>query len=173
MTWLPFDLHPEYPAHGIPRADLIARYGPGMVARVTQFLALRGLRYNPHPDIVPNSRSALRLAELARSYGVFGPFHERLMDAYWGEARNIGDEDELRAIAAENGLASGDVDDVLASDRFLDVVESSTRAAASVGATGVPAFLLERRLLVVGAQPEETFERAFAQLAATPPAHGG
>ena len=27
VEWLPFDLHPEYPAQGIPRADLLARYG--------------------------------------------------------------------------------------------------------------------------------------------------
>jgi predicted DsbA family dithiol-disulfide isomerase len=31
----------------------------------------------------------------------------------------------------------------------------------------VPAFLLDRRLLVLGAQPEEAFEQAVAQLAAT------
>jgi len=29
---------------------------------------------------------------------------------------------------------------------------------------GIPAFLLDRRLLVLGAQPFEVFEQAFAQL---------
>ena len=27
VEWLAFDLHPEYPPEGIPRADLVARYG--------------------------------------------------------------------------------------------------------------------------------------------------
>ena len=40
----------------------------------------------------------------------------------------------------------------------------STRQAASIGANAVPAFLLDRRLLVLGAQPNEVFEHAFAQL---------
>ena len=34
-----------------------------------EFFAARGLDYNPHPDVVPNSMSALRLTELARDLG--------------------------------------------------------------------------------------------------------
>jgi predicted DsbA family dithiol-disulfide isomerase len=49
---------------------------------------------------------------------------------------------------------------------YLDVVEGSTRQAVSIGVNGVPAFLLDRRLLVLGAQPFEVFRSAFAQLAA-------
>ena len=40
----------------------------------------------------------------------------------------------------------------------------ATQEAMSIGVTGVPAFLLDGRLLVLGAQPEEVFERAFEQL---------
>ena len=38
--------------------------------------------------------------------------------------------------------------------------------AQSVGINAIPAFLLDRRLLVLGAQPLDIFRRAFAQLAA-------
>jgi predicted DsbA family dithiol-disulfide isomerase len=34
----------------------------------------------------------------------------------------------------------------------------------TVGANAVPAFVLDQRLLVLGAQPEDVFEQAFAQL---------
>ncbi len=37
-------------------------------------------------------------------------------------------------------------------------------AAAGSADRVVPAFVLDERLLVLGAQPEEVFERAFAQL---------
>ena len=40
----------------------------------------------------------------------------------------------------------------------------STEEAHSIGSNGTPAFLLDGRLLVLGAHPRETFERAFAQL---------
>lgn len=167
MTWHPFDLHPEYPPEGLPRAQLLARYGPGMTEHVRRFFAERGLEYNPNPDVVPNTSAALRLSELARDLGLHGPLHDRLMDAYWAEAKDIGDLDVLRAEAVTVGLPAEEVDDVLAGDRFRDRVEALTREAHSFGANAVPAFLLDRRLLVLGAQPEEVFEQAFAQLEAT------
>ena len=165
MTWLPFDLHPEYPPEGLPRAQLLARYGEGMTERVRAFFAERGLDYNPHPDVVPNTRRALQLAELARERGTHEAAHERLMDAYWAEARDLGDPDVLRSLGEELALPAEEVDDVLTGERYLDVIQDSTRQAISIGANAVPAFLLDRRLLVLGAQPEPGFEQAVAQLA--------
>jgi predicted DsbA family dithiol-disulfide isomerase len=47
-------------------------------------------------------------------------------------------------------------------------VLASSSQAQSIGVTGVPGFLLDRRLLVLGAQPRELFEQAFEQLHAGP-----
>jgi predicted DsbA family dithiol-disulfide isomerase len=164
VVWLPFDLHPEYPPEGIPRAQLEARYGPRTHEGVRALFAERGLEYNPHPDVVPRSLAALRLTELARELGLHAAAHDRIMDAYWAEARDIGAPEVLRELAAEIGLPAAEVEDVLAGDRYRDVVETSTRDAASIGANAVPTFLLERRLLVLGAHPEDVFEQAFEQL---------
>jgi predicted DsbA family dithiol-disulfide isomerase len=165
VNWFPFDLHPEYPPEGIPREQLLARYGgDAMTERITRFFAERGLEYNPNPDVVPNSMHALRLTELARDLGRHAEMHDRLMHAYWAEARNIGDPDVLRAEAAAVGLPLDDVEDLLAGDRYRARVEASTREAYSMGANAVPAFVLDRRLLVLGAQPDEVFEQAFEQL---------
>jgi predicted DsbA family dithiol-disulfide isomerase len=138
------------------------------MARTRRMFELRGLEYAPHPEVVPNTRAALRLGEHARAQGLHGAFHDRLMDAYWTESRDIGEHDELRALAADIGLDADEVDVVLAGDRYGDVVDSSTQQAVSVGVTGVPGFVLDRRLLVLGAQPEAVFEQAFERLAATP-----
>lgn len=86
------------------------------------------------------------------------------MQAYWGEARDIGDPEMLRELAAEIGLRDEDVEGVLAGDAHLDRIERSTRQALSLGVTGIPAWLLDRRLLVLGVQPREVFEEAFAEL---------
>lgn len=137
-----------------------------MTERMQRFFAERGLEYNPHPDVVPNSRDALRLTELARDLGRHAALHGRLMDAYWADAKDIGDHGVLRAEAAAAGLPADEVEDVLGSERYLDRVHASTREAYGVGANAVPAFVLDRRLLVLGAQPEEVFEQAFSQLAA-------
>ncbi len=135
-----------------------------MTGRVRSFFAERGLDYNPHPDVVPNTMTALRLTELARDLGRHGELHDRLMDAYWAEAKHIGDHEVLREEAVAAGLPPDEVEDVLDSDRYRDRVEASTREAYGVGASAVPAFVLDRRLLVLGAQPVDVFEQAFARL---------
>jgi predicted DsbA family dithiol-disulfide isomerase len=156
VTWLPFDLHPEYPPEGVPRTE-----HPATGSARAMFEAA-GLDYNPPPDVRSNSRAALRLAELAREQGRFDALHSRLMDAYWSEARDIGDHDVLRSLADEAGVDGAD--ELLRGDRYLDRVLGSTREAQSIGISGIPAFLLGGRLLVLGAHPRETFERAFQQL---------
>jgi predicted DsbA family dithiol-disulfide isomerase len=57
---------------------------------------------------------------------------------------------------------------VLESDEYRDRVLASTAQAQAIGINGIPAFLLDERLLVLGAQPREVFERAFAELERTP-----
>ena len=126
--------------------------------------AQAGLAYD-RGDVVPNTRLALRLTELAREHDLHEPFHDRLMQAYWEERADIGDPDELRRLAAEVGLPPDAVEHTIADgDAYLDLVLDSTRQAQSIGVNGIPAFLLDRRLLVLGAQPFEVFEQAFAQL---------
>jgi predicted DsbA family dithiol-disulfide isomerase len=129
-----------------------------------------GLSYAPPPEVVPNSRAALRVTELARDRGLHERVHDRLMDAYWSESVNIGDLDALRGLAVEAGLDSAEVDEVLAGDRFLDRVAASTSEAVSVGVTGVPGWVLGSRLLVLGAQPREVFAAAFERIGIGPPA---
>jgi predicted DsbA family dithiol-disulfide isomerase len=162
LTWLPFDLHPEYPVEGIPRQQLLRRYGPGMTDRVRALFERSGLMYNPHADVVPNSRLALRLTELARDQGLHEPVHDRLMDAYWAEGRNIGNAETLRSLAAEVGL--DDAESVLAGDAYADRVLASTAQAQALGIHAIPAFVLDSKLLILGAQPREVFEQAFERL---------
>jgi len=168
VTWLPFDLHPEYPPEGIPLEELHRRYGIGVGDRdpLRDRFAAAGLDYN-RPETVPNTRLALRLTELARERGLHEPFHDRLMDAYWAEATNIGDPAELRRLAGEVGLDPDDFERVIAEpSAYLDFVEASTHQAQSIGIRAIPAFLLDRRLIVLGAQPLDSFRQEFAQLAA-------
>jgi predicted DsbA family dithiol-disulfide isomerase len=167
VVWLPFDLHPEYPPEGIPLAELHRRYGMGSgdADPLRDRFAAAGLAYN-RGDVVPNTKLALRVTELARELGLHEPFHDRLMEAYWSEAANIGDPDELRRLAAEVGLDGDAVERVITDPGvYLDVVEGSTRQAQSLGINAIPAFLLDQRLIVLGAHPVETFRQAFAQLA--------
>ena len=53
----------------------------------------------------------------------------------------------------------------LADGRYRSRVVASTSDAHAIGVSAVPAFLLDGRLLLVGAYPHEVFEQAFDQLA--------
>jgi len=162
VTWLPFDLHPEYPPEGIPRAELHERYGTAFHDRLRGWFEREGLTYAPPADVVPNTMLAQRLTELARGRGLHDALHDRLMDAYWAEGENIGDADVLRRLAAEVGI--DDPEAAWDDDRYRERVIASTEKAHTIGVTGVPAFLLDRKLLVLGAQPRDTFEEAFGRL---------
>ena len=164
VEWLPFDLHPEYPPEGIPREELRRRYPEDVHERTRQMVEATGLAYNPPPDVVPNSRQALELTELAREKGLHDEVHTRLMHAYWTEARNIGDTDTLLDLVAEAGLDREEAAAALADRRHASRVDASTAQAQQAGINAIPAFVLGGRLLLLGAQPHDIFERALEQV---------
>ena len=131
--------------------------------RLKESFATNGLTYAPPADVVPNTQLALRVTELARDRELHEAVHDRLMDAYWAEGRNIGDVDELRTLAAEAGL--DDIAPALDNDLYGARVQASTQQAHRHGINAIPAFVLDGTLLVLGAQHLEVFERAFDTLA--------
>jgi predicted DsbA family dithiol-disulfide isomerase len=112
---------------------------------------------------MPNSRAALNVAELARERGVHKPFHERLMTAFWGEDRDISDPDVLAEEAEKFGLDPDEVRDVAMAHPYQDRVNASTQAVMEMGAGGVPAFAVDDRALIPGAQPHALFEKVMAK----------
>jgi predicted DsbA family dithiol-disulfide isomerase len=164
VDWLPFDLHPEYPPEGISRAELHARYGRDFHRGVRELVEASGWTYDPPPDVVPNSRKALEVTELARDRGLHAEVHARLMHAYWSEEADIGDESVLLDLVAETGLDREEAGAALFERRYAERIDASTREANLHGINAIPAFVLDRRLLVLGAQSHKTFEGAFDRL---------
>ncbi len=167
VIWLPFDLHPEYPPHGVPRKTLEGRYGRGHLDRVAKMVEDAGFRHSP-PPTAPRSLKALQLGELARDQGRHGDVHQRLFTAYWSEGRDIGDPDVLRAVAAEAGLDTETARAALDSEELADRVRQSSEAAHRVGVNAVPAWLFDKELLVLGAQPHHIFDNVMAKLGHEP-----
>jgi predicted DsbA family dithiol-disulfide isomerase len=112
-----------------------------------------------------NTRDAHRLLQLAKDVGRQDELMERLQRAYFTDQESIFDPDSLVRLASEAGLDSGDVRDVLASDRYADHVETDEKMAQALGATGVPLFVVDRKYGISGAQAPETItavlERAW------------
>jgi predicted DsbA family dithiol-disulfide isomerase len=124
----------------------------------------------PHLDRerVPNSRAALNVAELAREQGVHTPLHYRLMTAYWAEDRDISSPSVLAEEAEAFGLDRDAVVDVAESHPYQDRIQASTVAVHEMGGNGVPAFVIDDRVMIPGAQPHELFEKVMEKLGHPP-----
>ena len=163
VTWLPFHLHPEYPPEGITRAELEARYGPRSPGPDPPVVRGEGLVYAPPPDVVSNTRLALELGEGAREEGLHRAYHDRVMDAYWAEGIDLSERPALEELARGAGMSDEGIARALDDRAWAPVVDASTARAQAAGATGVPAFVIDWRVLVVGAQPREVLAQAIAQ----------
>lgn len=164
VEWLPFDLHPEYPPEGIAREELMRRYPDSMHEAVRGMHEDARMVYNPNPDRVPNTRRALELIEWARGRGAHEALHQRIMDAYWTEGRDITGWDVLAECVADAGLDPAEARAEVDAGAFRDRVTASTQTAQRLGITGVPAFVFDGRLLVSGAQPHEVMDKALEQV---------
>ncbi len=134
-----------------------------MDERTRQAVEAAGLTFDPSPRM-PNTLHALQVTELAREHGLHDPVHTRLMHAYWSERADLGDDEVLLDLVAEAGLERDEAAGAIGDDGYADRVVGSTRDAQRLGINAIPAFVLDRSLLVLGAQPEELFEQAVAQV---------
>jgi predicted DsbA family dithiol-disulfide isomerase len=135
-----------------------------MTQRLAAMFEQAGLPHAVRIDKVPNSLRALILGELARDRGVLGELHPRLFDAYWARGRDIGDERALVEEGSAVGLDRAEIVEALDNPGYLERVVGQTREALELGASGVPAWVIDERVLVPGAQPHEVFERVLERL---------
>lgn len=77
------------------------------------------------------------------------------MQAYFTEGRLISDPETLLAVGAEVDIPTNEIEELLAGDRFVDDVRADEQAATQLGISGVPTFILDRKVGVTGAQPPE------------------
>ena len=116
----------------------------------------------------PNTFNAHRLIWLARQAGGQDVLVEALFRAYFSEGRDIGSEDVLGDIAADAGMERTQVSAFLQSDEGALQVSQEEEAARRAGLSGVPAFILNRRPLLVGAHPPEVLAAALRRALAEP-----
>jgi predicted DsbA family dithiol-disulfide isomerase len=175
VHWLPFELNPAMPEGGLPRDEYLAPKLGGLEAmraaqeRLTALGASEGVEYRfERITRSPNTRAAHALARIAAEAGRADALLEALFRAYFAEGRDVGEVATLVTLAGEVGLDAVEVEARLASRRDWPVLEQAGAEIRAAGVSGVPFFILDRRLALSGAQEPAAFERAFAELAPPP-----
>jgi predicted DsbA family dithiol-disulfide isomerase len=164
ITWRSFELDPHAPR--LPdrsmAEQLAAKYGRSveqagdMLASMDRLAAAEGLDYDLAATTGGNTFDAHRLLHLANSLGLGGATKEALLHTYFVERVPVSDHDVLRRVAAAAGLPHGEVEDLLAGDRYAAEVRADEAEAHELGATGVPFAVVDRSFAVPGAQDAET-----------------
>ncbi|MBO9520090.1 MAG: DsbA family oxidoreductase [Nocardioidaceae bacterium] len=172
IVWRSFQLDPAAPAVPVETvADSLGRkYGGGpeagrqMIDRVEAVAAEEGMIWRHHASLRVSTVDAHRLLHLALETGgpqLQGRFKEALLSAYFEQTANVADHETLTRLAVEAGLDAASVEQVLSSDTYAAEVEADIREAASLGANGVPFYVVDRKYGISGAQPAEVFTQVL------------
>jgi len=179
VTYRSFELDPAAPP-GVttPTAEMLAsKYGMSVAQahdaqrQMEQRAAQRGLTFRMDGLRSGSTRDAHRLLQLAKARGRQAELAEGLHRAYFTEQASVFDHAALADLAAAAGLDRDEALAVLAGDDYARDVDADEAMARSLGVTGVPFFVFDRRYAVSGAQPPgvlaQALERAWAEGAAT------
>jgi predicted DsbA family dithiol-disulfide isomerase len=128
-----------------------------MVRRVQDLGRELGIDINPDKQFTAPTFDGHRLIQSAQKAGLGPALMERLHKAHFSEGRDVGDKDELQALAVAAGLDGAEAKRVLESDAYAKEVEEDEARAVSYDIGGVPFTVLNMRWAVSGAQPVEGF----------------
>ena len=169
VTWYPFQINPTMPVEGMPFEDYLAiKFGdpeklePGLAA-LTAAGDAEGVKFRfDKMSQVPNTLNAHRVMKLAEEERIdTSGLAENILQGFFEKGLNIADRDVLLEIGAASGLTASAINKTLEDDISSRIVASQEAQVRQSGVTGVPDFLVNKRLFVVGAQSTENLVTVF------------
>lgn len=121
-------------------------------------------------QLIPSTRRAHQAAEWARTKGVpaFERLHRALLERYWVRGESLHEWSVLRGAATDAGLDGDELVREVERGNFKQAMEEGLAAAAEVGVTAVPTFIVGNRFVIQGAQEGSVFKLAFERLGFSP-----
>ena len=171
IEWHPFQLNPDMPAEGMDRrAYLEGKFGgkEGAVrayAPVVEHAEKAGLTINFEAMArTPNTLNAHRLIHWAGIEGRQTAAVDARFDAYFVQARDIGDSEVLADIADSIGMDAAVVLRLLNTEEDADDIRARDSHSRQMGVNSVPTFIVAGKHAVPGAQPPELWAKVISEL---------
>lgn len=169
VTWYPFQINPGIPDNGMPFDEYVAKkFGdPAMLQPAMEQLqaagAEQGIEFRfDRITHVPNTLNAHRLMNLAEQQSAdTSLLAESILTSFFAQGLDISDPDVLAELGDEVGLGTTDVLTTLEDERSKSIVLSQEAQVRQSGVTGVPDFLINKRLFVVGPHHTDSLVSVF------------
>ncbi|OED47773.1 DsbA family oxidoreductase [Leisingera sp. S232] len=171
IEWHPFQLNPDMPREGMDRREYLERKFGGKdgavkaYAPVVEHAEKAGLTINFEAMLrTPNTLDAHRLIHWAGIEGKQTEAVDALFQAYFVDAKDIGDPAVLTDIAREAGLDADATARLLDGDSDVDTIRDRDAHSRQMGVSSVPTFIVANQHAVPGAQPPELWKQVIEDL---------
>jgi predicted DsbA family dithiol-disulfide isomerase len=169
VSWFPFQINPAMPNSGMALDEYVEkRFGSAeklqsAMDKLTLIGKAEGINFNfAKLERVPNTLDAHRLMKLAESEKTDpSNLAENILREFFENGLDIADRDVLVGIGDGSGLSRTEINETLDDDRSRRIVLSQEAHVRRSGVTGVPDFLVNKRLFAVGAQSTENMVNIF------------
>ena len=173
LEWHAFELNPDKNAPQQPILPALSRkYGRSeeemraAQANMMQIAADLGLNFTRMQQrFTCNTFDAHRLVKWAATQNKATDMKLALFEAYFGEAKDVSASPILSDCAEQAGLNRTEAQRILASDDFSDIVQADIAKYQQAGISSVPAFIINNRYLISGAQEPAQLAASLKQIA--------
>lgn len=172
IAWHPFELSPGTPPEGQKLSDYVReRYGASPEqstknrSRIVEAGAALGIdfRYSDESRIY-NTFKAHQLLHWAQESGKQTELKLAFFKAYFTDQANVSEEGVLLAAVEAVGLDRAEAAAVLADGRYAGAVRAEEQYWRDENIAGVPAFIVNGKFMIPGAQDAATFVRVLERV---------
>lgn len=129
-----------------------------MNQQVANTAAEVGLKFNPDKVHTLNTLDAHRVTHLAKEHGKMQEVVENMFESHFVKGELVNSREILIKNATDAGIDQAEVEALLDSDKYEDIVVQNQEEAKQLGVQGVPFFIFDRKYAVSGAQPTDVFK---------------
>ena len=171
QIWRPFQLNPGMPPDGMDRQEyLISKFGSADAAKtiydnIYDEGLVEGINFNfDSIHTTPNSFNSHRLLALAYKQGIQENVLDSLFESYFLNGEDIGDPNILLDIAIKHQIDDEVFKTYLSDQENIEPLANEELEARKMGINSVPTFIVNKQIVINGAQTSENFDIIFKKL---------